>query len=30
MDNKFARDIVPFLLMAIFVGAMIVLAVTGH
>jgi hypothetical protein len=30
MDSKFARDILPFLFMAIFVGAMIVLAVTGH
>jgi hypothetical protein len=30
MDEKFGRDVVPFIFMAIFVGSMIALAVTGH
>ena len=30
MDGRFGRDIVPFIFMAIFVAALIVLAVTGH
>jgi hypothetical protein len=30
MESKFGRDVVPFLFMAIFVGALIVLAITGH
>jgi hypothetical protein len=30
MDGRFGRDVVPFIFMAIFVGALIVLAITGH
>jgi hypothetical protein len=30
MDGRFGRDIVPFLFMAIFVGGLLVLAITGH
>ena len=30
MESRFGRDVVPFLFIAIFVAALIVLAVTGH
>jgi hypothetical protein len=30
MESKFGRDIMPFVFMAIFVGGLIVLAITGH
>jgi hypothetical protein len=30
MESKFGRDVMPFVFMAIFVGGLIVLAITGH
>lgn len=30
MESRFVRDFVPFIFMAIFVGALVFLAVTGH